>query len=98
MLEPRHHGHHHRRARREHGAAVGAGAEVAHGRSRRGRRSGRAKRLGVGELVDAIEEWSSHWNDDPRPFVWTKPAADIITKVRRGRTTLTHQINSATDH
>jgi transposase len=52
----------------------------------------------VGELVDAIEEWSSHWNDDPRPFVWTKPAADIITKVRRGRTTLTHQINSATDH
>jgi hypothetical protein len=30
--------------------------------------------------------------------VWTKPANDIIAKVQRGRTTLTHQINSATHH
>ena len=52
----------------------------------------------VADLVAAIEEWTSHWNDDPKPFVWTKPATDIIAKVRRGRTTLTHQINSATDH
>jgi len=52
----------------------------------------------VADLVDAIEEWTSHWNDNPRPFVWTKPANDIITKVQRGRTALTHQINSATDH
>ncbi|MCP4963083.1 MAG: hypothetical protein GY925_27925 [Actinomycetia bacterium] len=52
----------------------------------------------VAELVDAIEEWTSHWNDDPHPFMWTKPANDIITKVRRGRATLTHQTNSATDH
>lgn len=52
----------------------------------------------VADLVDAIDEWTSHWNDDPRPFVWTKPANDIITKIRRGRAALTHQINSATDH
>jgi transposase len=52
----------------------------------------------VTDLVDAINEWTSHWNDDPHPFVWTKPAADIITKVQRGRATLTHQINSATHH
>lgn len=52
----------------------------------------------VTELVDAIDEWASHWNEDPRPFVWTKPAADIIAKVRRGRAALTHQIKSATHH
>lgn len=52
----------------------------------------------VAELVDAIDQWTSHWNDDPRPFVWTKPAADIIAKVRRGRAVLSHQIKSATHH
>ncbi len=52
----------------------------------------------VAGLVEAIEHWTSHWNDDPRPFVWTKPAAEIAAKVRRGRTALTHQINSATHH
>lgn len=52
----------------------------------------------VAELVDAIDEWASHWNNDPHPFVWTKPAADIIAKVRRGRAALTHQIKSATHH
>jgi transposase len=52
----------------------------------------------IAALIDAIEEWISHWNDDPSPFVWTKPANDIIAKVQRGRTTLTHQINSATHH
>ncbi len=53
---------------------------------------------GLTQLEAAIEEWTSHWNDDPHPFVWTKPANDIITKVRRGRTALTHQIKSATHH
>jgi transposase len=52
----------------------------------------------VAALEDAIDVWTSHWNDNPQPFVWTKPAGEIITKVRRGRATLTHQIKSATDH
>ena len=51
----------------------------------------------IGALVDAIELWAEHWNDDPKPFVWHKPAAEIIDKVRRGRAAL-HQIKSATDH
>lgn len=38
----------------------------------------------VPALIDAIELWVSHWNDDPKPFVWHAPAADIIAKVRRG--------------
>lgn len=52
----------------------------------------------VGQLVDAIELWVDHWNDDPKPFIWRKPAEEILTKVRRGRAALTTQIKSATDH
>ncbi len=52
----------------------------------------------VAALTEAIELWASHWNDDPKPFVWHTPANKIIDKVRRGRAALTHQIKSATDH
>jgi transposase len=52
----------------------------------------------VADLVDAIEIWAEHWNDNPQPFVWHKTATDIIAKVQRGREALTHQIKSATDH
>ncbi|MFN2506923.1 MAG: IS630 family transposase, partial [Acidimicrobiales bacterium] len=51
----------------------------------------------VAALIDAIELWAEHWNDDPKPFIWHKPADEIIEKVRRGRATL-HHIKSATDH
>lgn len=52
----------------------------------------------VGQLEAAIDLWASHWNDDPQPFVWTKTVDDIITKVKRGRATLTALTESATDH
>jgi transposase len=51
----------------------------------------------VAHLIAAIETWVAHWNDDPKPFVWHTPAAQIIEKVQRGRAAL-HQIKSATDH
>jgi len=51
----------------------------------------------VGDLIDAIELWAEHWNDDPKPFIWHKSAEEIITKVRRGRAALT-QAKSATRH
>jgi transposase len=51
----------------------------------------------VASLIEAIEIWTEHWNDDPKPFVWHKPATEIIEKVRRGRAALT-RVNSATDH
>ena len=51
----------------------------------------------VPDLIAAIETWAAHWNLDPKPFVWHKPAAEIIEKVRRGRAAL-DQIKSATDH
>jgi len=51
----------------------------------------------VDALVEAIELWAEHWNDDPKPFIWHKAADEIITKVRRGRTALA-SVKSATHH
>ncbi|HSH61330.1 MAG TPA: IS630 family transposase [Acidimicrobiales bacterium] len=51
----------------------------------------------VSDLIDAIELWAEHWNDNPKPFVWHKTAEEIIEKVCRGRTMLT-QVKSATHH
>jgi transposase len=51
----------------------------------------------VAGLIDAIELWAEHWNDEPKPFVWHKPAQEIIAKVRRGRAALT-EAKSATRH
>jgi transposase len=51
----------------------------------------------VPALIDAIELWVEHWNDDPKPFQWHAAAADILAKVQRGRTALT-QVKSATQH
>lgn len=51
----------------------------------------------VNELVEAMQQWIAHRNADPKPFVWHKPAEEIITKVRRGRERL-HQIKTTTDH
>jgi transposase len=51
----------------------------------------------VSQLIEAIELWAEHWNDNPKPFVWHKQADEIIAKVKRGRASLT-QVNSATDH
>jgi transposase len=51
----------------------------------------------VPDLIGAITAWVERWNDDPKPFVWHKTAAEIIEKVQRGRATLS-QVNSPTDH
>jgi transposase len=42
----------------------------------------------VGVLIEAIEEYVVHNNENPRPFIWTKTAGEIIAKVRRGRVAL----------
>ena len=49
-----------------------------------------------GKLRTAIRLWATHYNDDPKPCVWTQAADKIIEKVRRGRSAL-DQIESATD-
>ena len=50
------------------------------------------------DLVEVIDTWTSLWNDNPEPFIWTTNAQDIITKVRRGRAALNDFTNSATHH
>src|SRR6266567_2293888 len=42
----------------------------------------------VPELIEAITDYIAARNDDPKPFVWTKTADEILEKVRRGRVTL----------
>lgn len=42
----------------------------------------------VDELVEGIEEHIRAHNNNPKPFIWTAKASDILEKVKRGRTTL----------
>src|SRR5580658_389721 len=42
----------------------------------------------VAELERAIYDYIEHNNANPKPFVWTKSANDIILKVNRGRAAL----------
>ena len=51
----------------------------------------------VAQLIEAINTWTDHWNQNPKPFIWHKTAQDIITKVKRGRAAL-HQTKTATHH
>jgi hypothetical protein len=42
----------------------------------------------VPELVAAIQAYLEAYNADPKPFVWTASAEDILQKVRRARVAL----------
>ena len=42
----------------------------------------------VPELIAAIEDYIANHNNEPKPFVWTKTAEEIIEKVKRGRAAL----------
>jgi transposase len=42
----------------------------------------------VPDLIAAIEDYLRAHNDDPKPFVWTASAEQILEKVRRGRAAL----------
>src|SRR5664279_2607420 len=42
----------------------------------------------VPDLITKIEEYLDAHNDDPKPFVWTATADDILAKVARGRVAL----------
>ncbi len=35
----------------------------------------------VGELTESIQHWIDTWNADPRPFVWTKTADQILDNI-----------------
>ncbi len=42
----------------------------------------------VRDLEKKITEFIDRHNEDPKPFVWTKSAEEILEKVNRARTTL----------
>lgn len=57
-------------------------AELTNKRIRRG------SFFSVGELVTAIQEFLSAWNENPKPFVWTATVDSILAKLSRCRQTL----------
>ena len=52
----------------------------------------------IAELETRIDCWVSHWNDNREPFVWTKPADEILDEFARGQATLDRITRSATNH
>jgi transposase len=48
----------------------------------------------VPELVAAIDEYVAHHNIKPKPFIWTKSAADILQKVIRANSRLSSKQNA----
>lgn len=42
----------------------------------------------VGELIAAINDYVRHTNADPKPFVWSATADQVIRKVNRARSAL----------
>ncbi|GAA2700059.1 hypothetical protein [Nonomuraea recticatena] len=44
-------------------------------------------RRGVHKSVQALEKdiraWMGQWNDDPKPFIWTKTAEEILESLAK---------------
>lgn len=53
-----------------------------------GKRLRRGSFTSVAQLIAAIEAYIALSNSDPKPYKWTKTAAEIIEKVKRGRAAL----------
>ena len=51
----------------------------------------------VAELETAIKEYVDHHNKDPKPFIWTKSARDILQKVIRANSKLSSKQNGTLD-
>ena len=49
----------------------------------------------VPELVTAIDDYIAHHNRQPKPFIWTKSARDILQKVIRANRRLSSKQNAA---
>ena len=44
-------------------------------------------------LREHIDAYIEHWNDDPTPFIWTKPAAAIIKSHRKMLARISHAVH-----
>ncbi|HEY5182666.1 MAG TPA: hypothetical protein VIJ07_23335 [Dermatophilaceae bacterium] len=43
----------------------------------------RGSRTSVQALEADIRAWAQRWNEDPKPFIWTKPAEQILESIDR---------------
>lgn len=47
--------------------------------------TGKQIRRGIHKNVQALERdirnWIAHWNEDPKPFIWTKSADEIFERL-----------------
>ena len=48
----------------------------------------------VSELTQAIKEYVVHHNKNPKPFIWTAEAKDILAKVIRANQNLSSKQNA----
>src|SRR5438093_7663329 len=46
-------------------------------------------------LREHIDAYIAHWNDDPTPFIWTKPAASFIRSRKRMLDRISHAVHTA---
>jgi len=49
----------------------------------------------VPDLVSAIDKYMAHHNTNPKPFIWTKTARDILQKVIRANAKLSSKKNAS---
>ena len=49
----------------------------------------------VAELESAIDEYVAHHNTNPKPYIWTKSARDILQKVIRANSRLSSKHSSS---
>ena len=52
----------------------------------------------VEELIEAIGEYIDHHNEDPKPFIWTAKAADILERVKCARAALRNRQSAMADY
>jgi len=55
----------------------------------------RSTHRSVKNLEADVEEWIAAWNDDPKPFVWTKTADEILASLAHYCTRLTTTSNDS---
>ncbi|RZL75073.1 MAG: IS630 family transposase, partial [Rhodococcus sp. (in: high G+C Gram-positive bacteria)] len=49
------------------------------------------------ELETDVQAWIDAWNDDPKPFVWTKTADEILDNLANYCTRI-NQLNNDSGH
>lgn len=52
----------------------------------------------VPDLIEAIEDYLTAHNDQPRPLIWTASAESILEKIARGRVSLNQATKTGTHH